>query len=732
MTHRGTLSEIIFRNEDNGYTVALFETQRDIFMIVGHLPGVGLGEHLEIAGEEKEHPRYGLQFVVESFSAVLPRDEEGLVSFLSSGQFPRIGETMARRIVEMFGEETLERIEENPNILLRVEGIGKKTLEGFLLAYEEIREKREDILLLTKLGLPSSLISPVLRELGPGAGQRVARNPYLLYGKFPRLRFASIDEMALGSGMDPLDPRRIRAFLQYFLHQALGEGHCALPAQALLSRMRERGFEDESVLGQLQELKITGTLFEEGGLYYLRSTYRAQSRSAAHLFRLLREGAGKQSFRKSALRFQSKTGVELGEDQWQALEQIFTQPLSIVSGGPGTGKTTLVRCMVDVLSEAGLSLELAAPTGRAAKRMEEATGWQARTIHRLLEFQFGEEEQLSFARNEENPLECDVLIIDEFSMVDIFLLSSLLEAIPSGARVVFIGDKDQLPSVGAGNVLADLLAAEPIATIYLQRIYRQRAQSLIPFNARKILDGDPQLLQDPQGDFFFLRKEGVQPILKTLKELMSERLSGFSGLDAQRDIQVLTPMRKGPLGSSALNTYLQEFLNPAAPHKSELRLSDRLFREGDKLMQVKNNYLLEWVDTQTNQPGKGVFNGEIGELVKATRTELTILFDGTRVCRYPTDKLLELELAYAMTIHKSQGSEFPCALLVLGWAAPALLSRNVLYTGVTRGKRLVVLLGERRVLGAMVASKDTSLRISGLTDALEELYSRSADKEELR
>ncbi len=731
MTHRGYISEFIFRNEDNGYSVALFETRDETVLVVGHLPGVSVGERLVIHGEEIEHPRYGWQFAIDRFEGDLPQDEEGLIAFLSSGQFPGIGIKMAERIVRTFGDQTLDRIDENPQVLLQVSGIGKKTLKRFMEAYEEVREKREDLLLLSKIGVPSAYVSSILREIGPGAGHLVAANPYLLYGKIPRIRFSAIDEMALRSGMEENDPRRIRAFILHALVRALGEGHCALPKTELLERLYNWGLQDEDlILKELRELLITGVLFEEEEMLYLRQSYRAQSMSASHLVRLLREGPEPMKYRERALRFEKASGLRLGEDQWEALEQIFREPLSILSGGPGTGKTTLVRCLVHVAKEAGVPLLLAAPTGRAAKRMEEATGEESRTIHRLLEFQYAEEADLSFARNEENPLECRLLIIDEFSMVDIFLFSSLLEAIPSGARVVFIGDKDQLPSVGAGNVLADLLACGPISSLHLQRIYRQSRHSLIPFNARKILEGDAQLLQEAEGDFFFLR-ERPERLSKTLRELLEERLVNYYGLDPLRDIQVLTPMRRGGLGSLELNKTLQTFLNPPEEGKPEYRHGERTFRQGDKVMQVKNNYLLEWVDTETDQAGKGVFNGELGELIGVKRQELTILFDGTRICRYPPEKLMELEHAYAMTIHKSQGSEFPCVVLIMGWAAPMLLNRNVLYTGVTRGKRLVILLGERRVLQVMVKGEESSLRFSGLKEAFLKQWERS-DKMEQR
>lgn len=731
MTHRGYISEIIFRNEDNGYTVALFETTDDTHLVVGHLPGVSIGERLVIHGEEVEHPRYGWQFSIESFESDVPDDLEGIMAFLSSGQFPGIGEKMAKRIVDLFGEETLERIDEDPQVLLQVPGIGKKTFSRFLEAYEEVREKRSDILLLGKIGVPSSHINAILREIGPGAGHLVKENPYLLYGRVSQMRFSTIDEMALRAGIEKKDPRRIRAFIVHALVQALGEGHCALPKENLLQRLYEGGIEEEDlVLKELRELLITGALFEEEEMVYLRHTYRAQSMSASHLVRLLREGPAPMMYRKRALHFEAESKLRLGEDQWEALEQIFREPLSILSGGPGTGKTTLVRCLVHVAKQAGLPLLLAAPTGRAAKRMEEATGEEARTIHRLLEFQYAEEGELSFARNEENPLECELLIIDEFSMVDIFLFHSLVEAIPSQTRVVFIGDKDQLPSVGAGNVLADLLACEPIASLHLQRIYRQTRHSLIPYNAKKILEGDADLLQETQGDFFFLR-ETPQRLSYTLRELLEERLVNYYGLDALRDIQVLTPMRRGSIGSLELNKSLQSFLNPPDDLRAELPHGDRIFRVGDKVMQVKNNYLLEWVDTESDMPGKGVFNGELGELIGVSRRELTILFDGTRLCRYPLDKLMELEHAYAMTIHKSQGSEFPCVVLIMGWAAPMLMNRNVLYTGVTRGKRLVILLGEKRVLHVMVKGEESSLRFSGLQEAFMKQWERS-DKMEQR
>lgn len=732
MSHRGYISEIIFRNEDNGYTVAVFETREDSLIVVGYLPGVSPGERIVIHGRETEHPRYGWQFSVDRFESDVPDDEYGMIAFLSSGQFPGIGVKMAERIVRKFGNETLERIDENPHILLEVKGIGKKTLSRFMQAYEEVKEKREDLMLLSKIGVPSSHLHAVMNEIGSGAGRMVASNPYLLFGKIPHMRFSVIDEMALRAGIDPFDPKRIRAFVIHVLIQALGEGHCALPKEEILERLFQRGLDDgEIVERQLRELLISGTLFEEKDMIYLRHAFRAQSMSASHLVRLIREGPEAMEYRKQALRFEQASGLRLGEDQWQALEQIFGEPLSIVSGGPGTGKTTLVRCLVHVARSVGMSLLMAAPTGRAAKRMEEATEEASATIHRLLEFQYVEEGDLSFARNEENPLECDLLIVDEFSMVDIFLFHSLLEAIPSGARVVFIGDKDQLPSVGAGNVLADLLASEPISSLHLRRIYRQSRHSLIPFNARKILEGDAALIQEPEGDFFFLR-EHSNHLHRTLADLLHKRLKNYYGFHPMRDIQVLTPMRRGNLGSLELNKMLQSLMNPPDDLKSEIRHGDRVFRVGDKLMQVKNNYLLEWVDMESDTVGKGVFNGELGELKEIRRGELLIVFDSTRLCHYPQEKLPELEHAYAMTIHKSQGSEFPCVIVVLGWAAPMLLNRNVLYTGVTRGKRLVILLGEQRVLQAMVKGEENSLRFSGLRGAFLKQWQRSDIMEQKR
>lgn len=701
MEFSGSVAEIIFESTRDQYKVLLVEGKDQVLVVHGSLPGLGIGDHGTFRGKMENHPRFGEQLRVLSFDYDQPSDIHSIELFLSSGHIRGLGPVLASRIVEKFGAGTLDVMTYEIEKLRQVAGIGKKTLELIKKDYEALGAKKESLIYVQSLGFSPLLSGRIISEFGPAARQIIEDNPYNLM-EIDGIGFESCEKLAQEQGFNPGDLRRLQAFIKGQLQRALNQGHIYLPRNYLLEDMDYLGYFDEE---DLRELLIQGSFIEEKSRIYLPLAYEVEGKVAAYLTRLNKTKANKLDYDLESL------DNELSDEQLEALEKSLNQSISIITGGPGTGKTTLIKAMTELFND---GLKLCAPTGRAAKRMEEATDHAAQTIHRLLEYKFDEERGiLGFDRNEENPLEADIVVVDEVSMVDIFLMRNLLEALETGVRLILIGDEDQLPSVGPGRVLGDMIASGVIQVSRLKEIFRQDQHSLIPINAGKVLRGDKELLMDSKGDFFILSSQGPQGLV----ELVRDRLSSYYDYDPLWEIQVLSPMKNGPLGTRNLNQQLQEALNPyeGGPR---IQLGDSFFQIGDKIMQNRNNYQIEWRDLKTGEEGQGIFNGDIGEIVDIKKGEISIIFDRTRKAVYTREQLFDIDHAYAMTIHKSQGSEFACVVLAAQGVPPLLANRNLLYTGITRAKELLVLYHGGGSLKRMISQIDSQERYSSLKELL--------------
>lgn len=701
MEFSGSVAEIIFESTRDHYKVLLVEGKDEVLVVHGNLPGLGIGDHGTFRGRMENHPRFGDQLRVLSFDYDQPSDIHSIELFLSSGHIRGLGPVLASRIVETFGARTLEVMSYEIEKLRRVPGIGKKTLELIKRDYEALGAKKESLIYIQSLGFSPLISGRIISEFGPAARQIIEDNPYCLM-EVDGIGFESCERLAQEQGFDPGDLRRLQAFIKGLLQRALNQGHIYLPKWHILEDMESLGYFDEE---NLRELFIQGSFIEEKNRVYLPMAYEVEGKVAAYLTRLNKTEPSKLHYNLEALE------SSLSDEQLMALEKSLNKSVSIITGGPGTGKTTLIKAMAELFDE---GLKLCAPTGRAAKRMEEATDHPAQTIHRLLEYKFDEERAvLGFDRNEENPLEADVVVVDEVSMVDIFLMKNLLEALEAGVRLILIGDEDQLPSVGPGRVLGDMIASGVIEVSRLREIFRQDQHSLIPINAGKVLNGDRDLLRDSQGDFFILSSQGPQGLV----ELVRDRLSSYYNFDPLWEIQVLSPMKNGPLGTRSLNQQLQEALNPYGGGP-RIQLGDSFFQIGDKIMQNRNNYQVEWRDLKSGEEGQGIFNGDIGEIVDINKGEISIVFDRTRRAIYTREQLFDIDHAYAMTIHKSQGSEFACVVLAAQGVPPMLANRNLLYTGITRAKELLVLYQGGGSLERMISQVDSQERYSSLEELL--------------
>ncbi len=762
-TIKGFIEHIIFRNKENGYTVLNLLTQEESLTCVGFFQTMDQGETIEATGEYTTHQVYGKQFKIEHYTILPPSDETSVERYLSSGAVKGVGEALARRIVKAFGADTYRIIEEEPERLAEVKGISLKKAREIAASLYEKRDARDALTFLQGYGIGNTLALRIYETYGMGLYGVMRENPYRLAEDITGIGFRIADEIAAKIGIHTDSDYRIRSGLLYTLQQAGGEGHCYLPAEKLLARAGELlGLAADLMEPQLQNLAMDKKLVIKTApvptalastptapalnaseapqtvsaperRVYASSFYYAELACAKMLHDLnVREEflpAEEEALYKKIGLLEQDLGIALDDLQRRSVVESIRNGVFILSGGPGTGKTTTINAIIRYFLSQGMDILLAAPTGRAAKRMTEATGYEARTVHRLLELSGTaalEGKTARFERNEENPLEADVIIIDEMSMVDIFLFQSLLKAVPVGTRLILVGDVNQLPSVGPGQVLHDLIESGAFETVVLKKIFRQAQESDIVLNAHRIYAGEELVLDNKSRDFFFLERNDTDVIYKHMIQLILEKLPRY--VDATPfDIQVLTPMRKGKLGVETLNGILQRYLNPPAPSKQECQTGDTLFREGDKVMQIKNNYQLVWeVVSRYNIPidsGMGVFNGDIGIVrsIDEYAREVVVEFDEHRRVTYPYTGLDELELAYAVTIHKSQGSEYPAVIMPLLSGPHMLFNRNLLYTGVTRAKACVTILGSRATLSSMVANNSENRRYTGFTDQLRAL-----------
>lgn len=752
-TIEGFVDHIIFQNPDNGYTVLELTVEGGDCALVGMLKGVSQGDTIQAEGEYTEHPLYGTQFKASAFKTVMPKDAAGMERYLASGAIKGVGMALAKRIVRQFGADTFRVIEEEPERLTEVRGISERIAQEISAQMEEKRDMREAFIYLQQFGISNALAVKIYNTYENALYGVLRENPYRLAEDIEGVGFKIADQIAAKIGIHTDSDYRIRSGILYVLLQAVQEGHLFLPTDILLDRAQELlGVEKaymEPQLGNLaMDKKIILKRAEEGNEVraFVASYYYAELNCARMLSQLnlpvMGEGGllpvQEEQIKKRIREITVAEGLELEELQEKAVTESVKNGLFILSGGPGTGKTTTINTIIRYFEAEGLDIFLAAPTGRAAKRMTEATGYEARTIHRMLELNGAISEtggrNVHFERNEANPLETDVIIIDEMSMVDINLLQALLKAVMPGTRLILVGDVDQLPSVGPGQVLRDIMAAEAFPTVVLKKIFRQAQESDIITNAHRINSGEAVKLDNKSKDFFFLERNNVNVIYKHMVQLITEKLPRYVGADAF-EIQVLTPMRKGGLGVETLNQILQKYINPPVPEKKEHAFGSMVFREGDKVMQIKNNYELEWeIVSKYGIPidkGLGIFNGDMGRILTINEYagNMMVEYDEHRRVVYPFSQIEELELAYAITIHKSQGSEYAAVIMPLLGGPRMLFNRNLLYTGVTRAKSCVTILGSSETVNAMIRNAEVNRRYTALAERIQELATAAKGEE---
>lgn len=731
-TVTGYIDHIIFRNEENGYTVMVMKGVEDIeeLTCVGTFPAVTQGATIEAVGTYIQHPVYGKQLQVSSFVEKMPEDSLAMERYLGSGAIKGIGAALAGRIVRHFGEETLRIVEEEPERLAEVKGISEKKAREIAQQVTEKADMRRAMIFLQKYGISLNLGAKIYQKYGQSLYGVLQENPYRLAEDISGVGFKIADEIAVRIGIHTDSDYRIRSGMLYALLQATGEGHTYLPKEELFERAASLlevspAYMEKHLMDMALERKLILKEREGETIVYPSQFYYLELNTARMLLELnIRCPEDEALMKRRIAQIEKETGTTLDEMQKKAVMEAAGNGLFILTGGPGTGKTTTINAIIRYFEGEGAELRLAAPTGRAAKRMTEATGYEAQTIHRLLELSGMPDEEregqaIHFERNAQNPLEVDVIIIDEMSMVDISLMHSLLLAVTAGTRLILVGDENQLPSVGPGNVLRDMIRSKRFPVVELTRIFRQASESDIVVNAHKINKGEPVILDNKSRDFFFLKRYDADVIIRVLIALIQEKLPRY--VQAKPfEIQVLTPMRKGLLGVERLNEILQRYLNPPGAQKKEKEIGKRLFREGDKVMQVKNNYQLEWeVLGKYRIPvekGVGVFNGDTGILKEINEFAETaeVEFEDGRTAQYAFKQLEELELAYAVTIHKSQGSEYPAVLLPLLSGPQMLLNRNLLYTAVTRARKCVTVVGSEETFQEMIRNEKQQKRYSSL------------------
>lgn len=730
-TISGYVDHIIFQNRENGYTVMCLLADGEEVTCVGMCRGLTQGETISARGEYTEHPVYGVQFKIADFQMIAPKDSVSMERYLGSGAIKGIGAALAARIVKKFGDDTFRIIEEEPERLAEIKGISENKAREIAVQMEEKRDLRDAMVYLQQYGISNTLAVKIYDTYGMELYGIMKENPYRLAEDITGVGFRMADELAAKIGIHTDSDYRIRSGVLYTLLQSVGEGHCFLPADMLLDRAQTLlGVDRDSIRIQMENLMMDKKLIIKDDSVFASSYYYAELNCARMLWEMNISMAEAENLpvqdtamEKELEKLAADLKMELDELQIKAVTECIRNGLFVLSGGPGTGKTTTINMIIRYFEAQGLDIFLAAPTGRAAKRMTEATGFEARTIHRMLELNSAlsdeDARKLRFERNEENPLEADVVIIDEMSMVDIQLFQALLRAVVPGTRLILVGDVNQLPSVGPGQVLRDLIESGQFPMVKLEKIFRQAEESDIIVNAHRINNGQQISLDNKSRDFFMLERNDANVIYKHMIQLIQEKLPRYVNA-APFDIQVLTPMRKGSLGCETLNGILQQYLNPPAPGKREHVSGSGVYREGDKVMQVKNNYQLEWeIVSKYGIPvdkGTGVFNGDMGRILQINEGAscMVVEYDEQRRVTYPFSLLEELELSYAITIHKSQGSEYPAVLLPLLGGARVLFNRNLLYTAITRAKSCVTILGSSETVRGMIDNTSENRRYTAL------------------
>ena len=733
MELEGEIIEIIYKNELNSYCIAVMQTSTDDeITIVGYLPFINVGDTIKVVGKMVEHQEYGEQFKVDTFEKQMPQTTEALERYLGNGTIKGVGPATARKIIETFGDDTINVMKFEPSKLAQIRGISKDKAIEISDSFLENWEVWQIVGFLDKFGIGPQNAETIYKALGINAIEQIQSNPYILVDLVNKVNFNQIDKMALDIGIEYNNEKRIRSGVKHALLLTTYNGHCAVVYENLLKFVHELlGVREDEIEDVLINMKVKNDIvIEEREGYewvYLYQYYQAEKNVAEKLIQLDKYKNIKKisKFEKELEITEAKSNIELSEEQKEAIKQINNNNVCVITGGPGTGKTTIIKAIIDLYKHNEMKPVLCAPTGRAAKRMTETTGIEAKTLHRLLEIG-----SFSSSENQNNntnlsvaPIDADIIIVDEMSMVDIFLMNYLCRAIYNGTKLVLVGDTDQLPSVGPGNVLKDIIESEVITTITLNKIFRQAAQSKIIMNSHRVNDGQSFISKEEietsnekyVEDFFYIDENDKNKILYQVLSLSGERLKKFGDYDFIKNIQIITPTKKGELGTKELNKRLQQEINPPSEYKKEKKFGDSIFREGDRIMQIKNNYEIYWEKNQKSfESGSGIFNGEFGTIQKIDEKEknIQIKFDDDKIAWY----------AFSITVHKAQGSEFDVVIMVIAPSAPMLLTRNLLYTGMTRAKKLLIMVGNKNVLEFMIQNADNKKRNTGLTYKLVKLY----------
>ncbi|WMJ79659.1 ATP-dependent RecD-like DNA helicase [Clostridium sp. MB40-C1] len=721
---QGVVEDIIFQNDENGYVVAHIKDKKVRITITGCIPYISEGQNLKLLGEWVIHPQFGQQFNVKVCEELLPNSLDGIEKYLSSGMISGIGPVTAKKIVDHFGEDTLEILDNNIERLKEIDGIGEKKIDTIANSYSKHRELRNIMVFLQTYGVTVKQCIKIHKRFGENSINVVKENPYTLTNEISGIGFKTADKIARSLGIEKDSPFRVQSGIRYIVNQFCGMGNTYMPLDKFKKEGRNvLGVNEEILNKNLQDSVLNGTLkvelIEGEECVFTMPYYYCELSVTSKILSLTTSNYDKINIDvdEKIRCFEQENKIKFASIQEEAIKGAFENGIEIITGGPGTGKTTIIKCITEIFEEASMTVFMAAPTGRAAKRMSEATGRESKTIHRLLEMGVNEEDDMGFFKGEESPLQCDVVIIDEASMIDILLMNNLLKAIPMGTRLIIVGDSDQLPSVGPGNVLRDLIESKCVKVVRLKEIFRQAEESMIVVNAHKINNGEMPILNKKDKDFYFINCKEADKILETLIGLINKRLPNFNkNWNKIKDIQILSPMKKGTLGVLNLNNCLQKVLNPPTDKKQEMQFKDIVFRTGDKVMQTKNNYNLKWtrIDGDGEEEGLGVFNGDIGYISEVEDDKISVIFDDERKIIYDTVYLDELELAYAMTVHKSQGSEFPVVIMPMFMGPPLLMNKNLFYTGITRAKQMVTLVGFSKAIHFMVSNNRSFDRYSAL------------------
>ena len=728
----GQLTEIIYQNEVNSYLIGILENEEDTITIVGYMPFLVEGDYIKVIGNFVTHKEYGKQFKVETFEKVMPKTLDSLEKYLSNGTIKGIGPATAKKIVATFGEDTINVFKFEPEKLTQIKGITKEKAIEMAQCFVENWELRQIVGFLDNFGISPANAKTIYKKLGPQTIDEIESNPYILIDLVKGVDFAKLDKYALENGFEVNNYKRIKCGIKYSLVKITYNGHCCTLEANLIKYVKELlKVEDDDIEHCLIDLNVKEEIViekrEDENWVYSKEIYDAEANIASKLILLdsaqnIKRIAG---FDSELEKIEKAGNINLSAKQKEAIQSINSNNVVIITGGPGTGKTTIIKNVIDIYKSHGKKVVLCAPTGRAAKRMTEMTGEEAKTLHRLLEIgKIEKDNEFTIMNYEVAPIDADVIIVDEASMVDIYLMNYLLNGIYQGTKLILVGDTDQLPSVGPGSVLKDIINSERIKTIFLDEIFRQAAQSKIIVNSHRVNDGEYFLDKEEQeglkDDFFYIKEKSQDIMLDQIISLCKGRLKNFGDYDFFENIQILSPTKKGLLGTKELNKKLQEELNPSSDEKNEKKVGEVIFREGDRVMQVKNNYDIYWEKgntlSLTYESGTGIFNGELGKIVKIDflNKQIKILFDDEKEAWYAFSDMDQIEHAYAITVHKAQGSEFDVVIMVVTQSSAMLLTRNLLYTGLTRAKKLLILIGNDNVVKFMIQNADTKIRNTGL------------------